>query len=132
MKEKLGSNVPMQPTIPKMPSNTSNALEALNSVNATQFNALDSISRQAAIKALDKRFDSIPMEQTKEILLLRRDLRELPAAEPKRIRGRWIVEKDCEGKTRTCICDLCGYKTDRFQWENPNFCANCGAKMEEG
>ena len=78
MKKKLGSNVPMQPTIPKMPSNTSNALEALDSVNATQSNALDSISRQAAIKALDKRFDSIPMEQTTAILLLRRDLRELP------------------------------------------------------
>lgn len=38
----------------------------------------DAISRKAAIKALDKRFDSIPMEQTTEILLLRRDLRELP------------------------------------------------------
>ena len=34
---------------PQMPSNTSNALEALDSVNATQFNALDSISRQQAI-----------------------------------------------------------------------------------
>ena len=33
--------------------NTSNALETLNSVNATQFNALDSISRQAAINALE-------------------------------------------------------------------------------
>jgi hypothetical protein len=49
--------------------------------------------------------------------------------EQPRIRGRWIVEKDCEGKTRTCTCDLCGYKTGRFQWENPNFCANCGADM---
>ena len=48
-----GSNVPMQPNIPPMPSNTSNALKALNSVNATQFNALDSISRQAAINALE-------------------------------------------------------------------------------
>lgn len=33
-----------------MPSNTSNALETLGNVNATQFNALDSISRQAAIE----------------------------------------------------------------------------------
>lgn len=49
-----GSNVPMQPSIPPMPSNTSNALEALDSVNATQFNALDSISRQAAINALER------------------------------------------------------------------------------
>ena len=42
----------------------------------------DTISRQAAIDALDKRFDSIPMEQTTEILLLRKDLRELPPAQP--------------------------------------------------
>lgn len=49
-----GSNVPMQTNIPQMPSNTSNALEALDSVNATQFNALDSISRQAAINALER------------------------------------------------------------------------------
>lgn len=48
-----GSNVPMQPNIPPMPSNTSNALKALDSVNATQYNALDSISRQAAINAIE-------------------------------------------------------------------------------
>ena len=41
MKGKLGSNVPMQPTIPPMPSNTSNALKALDSVNATQSNTLE-------------------------------------------------------------------------------------------
>ena len=51
--------------------------------------------------------------------------------EQPRIRGEWIVEKDCEGKTRTCTCNLCGYKTGRFQWENPNYCANCGADMRE-
>ena len=49
-----GSNVPMQPNIPPMPSNTSNALKALNSVNATQSNALDSISRQAVINAIEE------------------------------------------------------------------------------
>ena len=47
----------------------------------------DVISRQAAIDALDKRFDSIPMEQTTEILLLRKDLRELPSAQPE---NDWI------------------------------------------
>ena len=43
---------------------------------------LDTISRQAAIDVLDKRFDSIPMEQTSEILLLRKDLREMPPIQP--------------------------------------------------
>ena len=51
----------------------------------------DLISRQAAIDALDKRFDSIPMEQTTEILLLRKDLRNLPSAQPEIIRC-----KDCK------------------------------------
>lgn len=76
---------------PQMPSNTSNALEALNSVNATQSNALDCISRAKAIEALDKRFDSIPMEQTSEILMLRKDLRNLPPAGPQIIHC-----KDCK------------------------------------
>jgi hypothetical protein len=42
----------------------------------------DAISRQAALDALDKRFDNIPMEQTAEILMLRKDLRELPTIQP--------------------------------------------------
>lgn len=51
----------------------------------------DTISRKAAIDALDKRFDDIPMGQTKEILLLRRDLRKLPSAQPEIIHC-----KDCK------------------------------------
>ncbi len=47
----------------------------------------DVIYRADAIDALDKRFDCIPMNQTTEILLLRRDLRVLPSAEPE---PRWI------------------------------------------
>ena len=51
--------------------------------NCSEFpNNSDTISRQASIEALDKRFDSIPMEQTTEILLLRKDLRGLPPAQP--------------------------------------------------
>ena len=45
----------------------------------------DVIYRQAAIDALDKRFDSIPMEQTAEILQLRKDLRELPSAQQEKV-----------------------------------------------
>ena len=60
-----------------------------------------------------------------------RDIDEQPTinAEPERKNGEWIVEKDCEGKTRTCICGLCGYKTDKYTWKNPNYCSNCGADM---
>ena len=49
-----------------------------------------------------------------------------PRVQPKT--GHWIIEKDCEGKTRTCMCDMCGEKT--HTWKNPNYCSNCGAKME--
>lgn len=44
-------------------------------------------------------------------------------------KGKWIIYNDCEGKTRTCTCSICGYKTGPYTWENPNFCANCGADM---
>jgi hypothetical protein len=54
----------------------------------------DAISRQAAIDALDKRFDEIPMEQTTEILLLRKDLRTLPPVQPKYNTSEWC--KTCK------------------------------------
>lgn len=50
----------------------------LSQKNTTKGTTSDTVSRQAAIDALDKRFDNIPMEQTAEILMLRKDLRELP------------------------------------------------------
>lgn len=53
-----------------------------------------------------------------------------PSVEPERKTGEWIVYEDCEGKTRTCTCNLCGYKTGKYTWVNPNYCGNCGAKME--
>lgn len=59
-------------------------------------NSSDSISRQMAIDALDKRFDSIPMEQTAEILQLRKDLRELPSEQPEIIRCRDCKLRDTE------------------------------------
>jgi hypothetical protein len=44
--------------------------------------------------------------------------------------GHWIVYADCEGKTRRCVCDRCGHKTGEYTWKNPNYCSNCGARME--
>lgn len=84
------------------------------------------ISRQAAIDALDKRFDNIPMEQTTEILQLRRDLRQLPSAQSKR--GKWIKV----GRWgRVYKCNQCGNFLD-FDGVNAgrgstNFCPNCGS-----
>ena len=95
----------------------------------------DLISRQQAIDALDKRFDSIPMEQTTEILLLRKDLRNLPSAQPQRMRGKWTYGEDEYG-IDGYHCDKCGFfvpwdYTHKFIdfIKDYHFCPNCGADM---
>lgn len=88
----------------------------------------DCISRQAAIEALDKRFDSIPIEQTTEILLLRKDLRDLPTAEPQRIKGKWALQSD--DYYEYYECDQCGIAVGIDDIRN--FCPNCGADMRGG
>ena len=101
----------------------------------TKTHACDLISRQAAIDALDKRFDSIPMEQTTEILLLRKDLRNLPSAQPQRMRGKWTYGEDEYG-IDGYHCDKCGFfvpwdYTHKFIdfIKDYHFCPNCGADM---
>ena len=61
--------------------------------------------------------------------ILRKDEKK-PSVQPEVKIGKWIVSKDCEGKTRRCTCNLCGYETGQYTWKNPNFCEDCGAKME--
>lgn len=53
---------------------------------------------------LDKRFDNIPMEQTAEILMLRKDLRELPTIQPE---PPWISvsERLPEGYADVLCCN---------------------------
>ena len=91
----------------------------------------DLISRQMAIDALDKRFDSIPMNQTTEILLLRKDLRELPSAQPGRKRGKWI---NVNGRT-VINCSACYHCSWSLSFKDTvkrfNFCPHCGADMRE-
>lgn len=100
----------------------------------------DVIYRQAAINALDKRFDSVPMEQTTEILLLRRDLRDLPPAESEHKTGKWIATySDCGGDVFIWVswkCSNCGYVRKKG-WKNTDdgkkpdalFCEMCGVDM---
>ena len=91
----------------------------------------DLISRQAAIDALDKRFDSIPIEQTTEILQLRKDLRELPSAQPERIKGHWI---EITSSNHTYKCSVCGRLLANITDGKNNVAKNypychCGADM---
>lgn len=94
--------------------NTSKELKALNSVNATQFNALDSISRQAAIDLIE----SIETERLKGNIELIyapaiKGLRALPPAQlaPDQNGDLWITVPDIddvkciyvqEGKSKFC------------------------------
>ena len=104
-------------------------------------NSSDSISRQMAIDVLDKRFDSIPMEQTTEILQLRKDLRELPSAQSERKRGKWIAVTE-DGDVYKRICSCCGQEAffqnddpdelyDGGRYELSDFCPHCGAEMSK-
>lgn len=55
-------------------------------------------------------------------------LKQLPSAEPKRIKGKWITDK--QGYvTWSAICNKCRARTQMFDGYY-NFCPNCGAKME--
>jgi len=86
----------------------------------------DTISRQAAIDALDKRFDSIPMEQTTEILLLRKDLRNLPSAQPEKEKAKRVLWTGWKGFRDTRYkCPNCKkpVKNDDI------YCHRCGQKL---
>ena len=89
----------------------------------------DAISREDARMMLTCEIKD-GMTITDYIKMVDKRLRQLPSVTPKEKTGHWIVETDCEGKTRTCTCDNCGYTTGRYTWKNPNYCANCGARME--
>jgi hypothetical protein len=91
----------------------------------------DLISRQAVIDALDKRFDSVPMEQTTEILMLRKDLRELPSAQPERKTGKWIEVNDAYNRI-SGRCSVCGWESHLYEDDvvGMDYCPNCGARLE--
>lgn len=62
---------------------------------------------------LDKRFDNVPMEQTVEVLQLRRDLRELPPAQS-------------EQKKESVGCNGC-----RYDWFGDPRCAKCARLFQD-
>lgn len=102
----------------------------------------DLIDRQAAINKIlgqppEPHYPSWYAEQIKE----------LPTAEPKKSRGKWIEDKGQQTLMRNFIemgevwrvCSVCGaghmighkYAIDKaYHDRHHNFCPNCGAKME--
>lgn len=86
-------------------------------------NSSDYIDRRAALDALDKRFDSIPLEQTSEILLLRKDLRELPSAQPEIVRCKdckYWNSGSCECREHAVNCQ--DYMVGDIETEAEHFC----------
>lgn len=89
----------------------------------------DTISREAAIDALDGELTITGRENAKTIRDyvngVAKKLRELPSAER---RGSWvgIDDEPCE----VWECDQCGHIVEREC--PPRFCEKCGARMEGG
>lgn len=83
----------------------------------------DYISRQAAIDALDRIFDNIPMELTTEILRLRRELRGLPSADVVPV----VRCRDCKHwESEDGYCHMQGTE----DWKADDFC-NYSKRREE-
>ena len=105
---------------------------AIDALSCSEFpNNSDTISRQQAIDALDKRFDNVPMEQTAEILKLRKDLRELPSVQPERKTGHWVYRPEWSKYGDVWSCSECGEKTSQSVMGEPRFkyCPMCRADM---
>ena len=80
----------------------------------------DTISRQAAIDAIKEIYewhDNVTKERIIE------HFKQLPSAQPERIRGRWIEKPHVYG---VAYCSLCDYE---LHTNDTNFCPNCGADM---
>lgn len=90
----------------------------------------DAISRQAVLDATVKRNSIWNKITNSKGENLEEIISQLPPVTLQQKTGNWIVYKGCEGKTRRCKCDRCGYETGDYTWTNPNFCSNCGIKME--
>ena len=87
----------------------------------------DLISRQDAIDILTsavERCKGIYGDLGGAVSGAREFIKSLPSAEPERKKGRWI---DTDNYYQRWKCSECGCHTRDAE---PNYCPNCGAKME--
>ena len=86
----------------------------------------DPISSQAAIDALDKRFDDMLMKLTTEILQFRKDLRErIPSTQPEIIRC-----KDCKNWEQESICEGYCSEIEKDGFDEDHFCGYAERREE--
>lgn len=92
--------------------------------------ATDCISRQAAIDYVD----DVPYikDHPNIALLWKAWVEQLPAAQPERMRGRWMEHYSHEDGERDGVeCSECRTHF-YFGGQLMNYCPNCGADMREG
>ena len=93
----------------------------------------DTISRKAAIDAIDKLMVSIPTVGGKDLMddvnRIRAEdisvIKRLPSAQPERKRGKWEIYVISMFDGEGCRCSECGLEGVPY-WD---FCPNCGADM---
>ena len=79
------------------------------------------VTKGAAADAAKDAYKRIPTTAIRAMMAIK----ELPAAQPMRKKGRWIIEKDTTGATYG-RCSVCGIKQ---YGGHMNFCYECGADM---
>lgn len=82
----------------------------------------DLIDRQAAIEIVRVRCARIPTMAIRAM----QELKDLPAEEPERKRGKWVKMSDSFGTYYACNC--CGEDCTPHGMKTP-FCPSCGADM---
>ena len=88
----------------------------------------DTISRQAAIDAIDEIEAEVAEGFGFEYEKWRKYFCDLPPAQPERIKGHWIEHDD---GLVACECSVCHEKYNLYEEDvfERNYCPNCGAEM---
>lgn len=90
----------------------------------------DLISRQAVIDEIEERKNANGYSNVvliSELNRLEGYIIRLPSAERT---GRWINHR-CDDGHHIADCDQCGHALQWFDDDEPKFCCECGARMEE-
>lgn len=96
--------------------------------DSNALNALDCISRQAAIEAISDLYwmDERLLNFKKEIDATFDKIKALPSAQPERTKGKWIDD---------CSCSICHWIHEDDKGfallTDYHFCPNCGADMRK-
>lgn len=87
----------------------------------------DCISRSALIKEIKMDIEDDGLQE--KMVFYR--IKNAPSVVPSRAEGEWILECDAEGEGDNLYrCPECGQRCGCQEYDLPNYCGNCGAKMK--